>query len=181
MFYPERAVSTSPYGLSPALIFFISQLQGSCKPKEIWDIRCTCSIHAAKARWKAEAFLCILQGAAAGRRGAPASADSASVMQQANCTVADLHPRVSGAWFTLGEADVFPLLPSTHIPALHSGIHRWFKGTQMATPLWPHCDAICLLICLAVGSALLQSFPLVLPVPPTSPLPAPSKCGTPCP
>lgn len=137
-------MSTSPYGLSPALIFFISQLQGSCKPKEIWDIRCTCSIHAAKARWKAEAFLCILQGAAAGRRGAPASADSASVMQQANCTVADLHPTAGGAWFTLGEADVFPLLPSTHIPALHSGIHRWFKGTQMAIPLWPHCDAICL-------------------------------------
>lgn len=36
---------------------------------------------------------------------------------------------------------MFPLLPSTHIPALHPGIHRCFEGTQMATPLWPHRDA----------------------------------------
>lgn len=33
-----------------------------------------CSIHKAKAHWKAEAFFFILQGAAAGRRGAPVSA-----------------------------------------------------------------------------------------------------------
>lgn len=40
--------------------FYQSQLQGSCKPKEIWDIHCICSIHTAKACWKAEAFLFIL-------------------------------------------------------------------------------------------------------------------------
>lgn len=49
---------------------------------------------------------------------------------------------------------MFPLLPSTHIPVPHPGIRRWFEGTQMATPLWPAHDATCLLIRLALGSAL---------------------------
>lgn len=55
---------------------------------------------------------------------------------------------------------MFPLLPSTRLPSPHPGIRRWFEGTQMATPLWPHCDATCLLSHLALGSALLhKSFP----------------------
>ena len=85
-------------------------------------------------------------------------------------------PWASRAWFALEEADMFPLLPSTRIPAPHPGIRRWFEGTQMATSAWPHYDATCLLIHLALGSALLHSRSphRVLPVSPASPLPVPA-------
>lgn len=81
-------------------------------------------------------------------------------------------PPASGAWFALGEAVLFPLLPSTHIPALHPSICRWLEGTQMAPPLWTgHNDTF-------FDSPHPGLYPLhshsphrVLPVFPTSPLP----------
>lgn len=94
MLHPERAVSTSAYGLSPGLILFLSEsaARQAVSQKKCGTFIAYVAYTQQKACWKAEAFLFILQGAAAGRRGAPVSADSASLVQQAKCTVDALHP-----------------------------------------------------------------------------------------
>lgn len=170
-------MSTSAYGLSPALIFFIRVgCEGVVSQRKFGTfvayVAYTQQKLARKQRHSSLSSRVLLLGG---------EVLLSLQTQQVSCNrqtvyCSCLPPRDSGAWFALGEADIFPLLPSTCILAPHPGTSRWFEGTQIATPLWPHHDATCLLICLTLGSALLHSHSpcRVLPLPPTSPLPAPA-------
>lgn len=165
-------MSNSVYGLSPALFFFI---RVSCEAVVsqrkfgtfIAYVAYTEQKHAEKQR---RSFLSSRVPLLGGEVFLSLQIQLLSCHRQIMyCSC--FPPQASGVCFAQGEAAISPLLWHMHICS-EPGTHRWWQGTQMATLLWPRCNATCPVNPVSVGSVLSYSRSpcRAIPIPPTSPL-----------